>query len=94
MPSIMLKFEEIANIQDKDMPAIYKELTASAIAKALTGAPPEVANKFFGNMSLPYSSMIKDVMGKLGEVSIEEVEERRAEVIRTIEDLRSRGKIE
>lgn len=89
----MLTFEEIANINDKDMPAIYKELTASTIAKALTGAPPEVAKKFLENMSLPYSTMIKDVMAKLGEVSSEAVEEQRAKVLKTIEDLRSRGKI-
>lgn len=89
----MRTFEEIANLQDKDLPTIYKELTTSTIAVALTGAPREVVNKFFGNMSLPYSNMIKEEMGKLGEVSSEEVEAQRAKVVKTIEDLRSLGKI-
>jgi len=89
----MLTFEEIAKILDKDMPVIYKELTTTTIATALKGAPPEVVNKFFGNMSLPYSTMIRDEMGKLGEVPSEDIEDQRTKVIKTIGDLRSRGKI-
>lgn len=89
----MMIFAEIANIQNEDMPAIYKELTATTIAMALTGAPPEVADKFFGNMSLPYSTMLRDEMAKLGAISSEDVEDQRTKVIKTIEDLRLRGKI-
>lgn len=89
----MLAFEDIVAIQDKDIPTVYKELTTSTIAMALTGAPREVVNKFFGNMSLPYSNMIKDEMGKLGEVSSEEVEAQRAKVVNTIETLRAQGRI-
>lgn len=89
----MLTFPEIAKFQDKDMLVIYKELTTTTLATALLGAPPEVAEKFLGNMSPPYSAMMRDEMRKLGEVSLEQIDAERSVVIKTIENLRSQGKI-
>jgi len=75
------------------MQLIIRELKTSSLAKALQGAPREIADKFFANMSVGAQAMLKEEMGLGRELVGEEIEEERKKIIDVVKRLENEGKI-
>ncbi len=89
----ILIFEDIARFPDREMQAIVRGLKADTMAKALQGAPPEVANKFFSNMSAGAASLVKESMEFQRDLTASQTEEERARIMEQVKDLEKTGKI-
>ncbi|MBI5594488.1 MAG: tetratricopeptide repeat protein [Elusimicrobia bacterium] len=89
----ILLFEDVARFPDREMQAIVRELKTDQMAKALHGAPPEVANKFFSNMSAGAASLVKEAMEFQKELTTAQVEEERAKVMEHVKQLEGQGRI-
>jgi tetratricopeptide (TPR) repeat protein len=90
---LILLFEDIAGFPDRDMQVVVRELKTESMARALTGAAPEVVNKFFSNMSSGAASLLKESMEYTQGVSPQQIEEERAKIMDQIKALDRQGKI-
>lgn len=89
----ILIFEDVARFPDREMQVIVRGLKAEQMAKALHGAPPEVANKFFSNMSAGAASLVKEQMEYQRDLTAAQTEDERARIMDAIKLLEKEGKI-
>lgn len=89
----ILIFEDVARFPDREMQVIVRGLKAEQMAKALHGAAPEVANKFFSNMSAGAASLVKEQMEYQRDLTASQTEEERARIMDAIKLLEKEGKI-
>lgn len=89
----ILIFEDVARFPDREMQVIVRGLKAEQMAKALHGAPPEVANKFFTNMSAGAASLVKEQMEYQRDLTAAQTEDERARIMDAIKLLEKEGKI-
>ena len=89
----VLLFDDIAEFPDRDMQAVVRALKAEDMAKALQGAPPEVVNKFFNNMSANAASLLKEQMEYTRDMTPAQIEEERAKIMAQIKAMEKDGKI-
>ena len=89
----VILFESFSGFPDQAMQLIIRELKTSSLAKALQGAPREIADKFFANMSVGAQAMLKEEMGLGRELVGEEIEEERKKIIDVVKRLENEGKI-
>ncbi|TBR26078.1 tetratricopeptide repeat protein [bacterium] len=89
----ILIFEDVARFPDREMQVIVRGLKAEQMAKALHGASPEVANKFFSNMSAGAASLVKEQMEYQRDLTASQTEEERARIMDAIKLLEKEGKI-
>lgn len=90
---LMFLFEDIINIQDKDIQKILKEVDRKDIALALKIADDRVKNKVFSNMSERAADLLKEELQFMGMVKLKEVELAQAKIIDVIKDLEEQGAI-
>ncbi|OGR56903.1 MAG: hypothetical protein A2X36_05265 [Elusimicrobia bacterium GWA2_69_24] len=87
----MLVFDDIVGFSDVDMRIAVRELRTELMARALQNASPELANKFFANMSAGAGSLLRECMGcrsgGLGTVAA------RDKIIESIKGLDKEGRI-
>ncbi len=89
----ILVFEDIASFPDRDMQTIVRELKTDLMARALTGAPPEVLNKFLSSMSTGAASLLKETMEYSQGLNPNQIEDERSKVMDLIKALEKEGKI-
>ena len=89
----ILVFEDIASFPDRDMQTIVRELKTDLMARALTGAPPEVLNKFLSSMSAGAASLLKETMEYTQSLNPNQIEDERSKVMDLIKALEKEGKI-
>jgi len=89
----ILTFEDMGHFPDKDMQIVIRGLNTEDIAKALQKAPPEVADKFFANMSERAGAMLKETMEYFVDITPVQMEEARMKIIDVIKTLEKEGKI-
>ncbi len=89
----ILIFEDIASFPDRDMQTIVRELKTDLMARALTGAPPEVLNKFLSSMSAGAASLLKETMEYTQGLNPNQIEDERTKVMDLIKALEKDGKI-
>jgi flagellar motor switch protein FliG len=89
----ILIFEDVARFPDREMQVIVRGLKAEQMAKALHGAAPEVANKFFSNMSAGAASLVKEQMEYQRDLTASQTEEERARIMDSVKLLEKEGKI-
>lgn len=92
----ILKFEDIKNFSDQAMQVILNvpELKNSALlARALKGAPQEVVNKFFANMSTNAVQLVKEEMQYIQSLLPGQIEEERKKILDVIKRLEAENKI-
>ena len=89
----ILIFEDIASFPDRDMQTIVRELKTDMMARALTGAPPEVFNKFLTSMSAGAASLLKETMEYSQGLNPNQIEDERSKVMDLIKALEKDGKI-
>lgn len=90
---LMFMFEDIVNIQDKDIQKILKEVDRKDLALALKVADENLRNKIFSNMSERAADLLKEELQYMGMVKLKEVEAAQAKIIDIVKSLEESGEI-
>jgi flagellar motor switch protein FliG len=77
----MFVFENLADIEDNAIQLILKEIDTTSLTIALKGAPEELREKFFRNMSNRAAEMLRDDLEAQGPVRMSKVEEEQKKIL-------------
>lgn len=89
----MFTFDDIANLTDREMQLLLREVDSKDLATALRGATPEMQNKVFANVSERVGEMMREEMDFSGPVRLSDVEEVQLRVVQTVRQLEEAGQI-
>jgi flagellar motor switch protein FliG len=90
---LMFLFDDIVNIQDKDIQKILREVDRKDLALALKIADDKLKDKIYTNMSERASDLLKEELQYMGMVKLKEVEAAQAKIIDLIKALEESGEI-
>lgn len=91
--SKMLTFADIVKLERKDIQLILRGVDAGLLARAMKGASQPVLDAINGNVSDRNREILTSEIASLGPVRASEVEEARAEIVRSIRELEATGAI-
>ncbi|HUM13962.1 MAG TPA: flagellar motor switch protein FliG [Myxococcaceae bacterium] len=89
----LFTFDDLANLIDRDVQALLKEVDMARLTLALKGAPATVKDKFLKNMSSRAAQMLADDLAALGPVRLAQVEAAQAEIARIAQTLGEQQRI-
>jgi flagellar motor switch protein FliG len=89
----LFTFEDFLKVDDFAIQTILREISTDDLKLALKGAPPELREKFFRNMSKRAADLIKEELEMMGPVRIAEVEKAQMNIIRVAKKLEQEGKL-
>ncbi|MBW2057130.1 MAG: flagellar motor switch protein FliG [Deltaproteobacteria bacterium] len=89
----MFTFEDLANVDDRGMQEILKEITSQELALALKAATDEIKEKVFRNMSERAAEMLREDIEALGPTRLSDVEKAQQAITRAALKLEGEGKI-
>ncbi|SHI19000.1 flagellar motor switch protein FliG [Pollutimonas bauzanensis] len=87
----MFVFENLAEIEDTAIQLILKEIDTTSLTIALKGAPEELREKFFKNMSNRAAEMLRDDLDAQGPVRMSKVEEEQKNIVQVARKLAEAG---
>ncbi len=90
---LMFVFENLADVDDRGMQAILREVQQDALMKAIKGADDALKEKFLSNMSKRAAEMLADDLEAMGPVRISEVEAAQKEILSVARRLSDAGEI-
>ncbi len=90
---LMFIFDEIVNINDKDIQKILREVDRKDLALSLKTAEERLREKIFKNMSERAADLLKEELQYMGMVKLKEVETAQARIIDIIKSLEEQGEI-
>ena len=90
---LMFVFEDLADLDDRSMQALLREVPSARLVTALKGAEPAVREKIFGNMSKRAADMLRDDLEVKGPVKLSEVDAAQKEVLTIARKLADAGQI-
>ncbi len=90
---LMFLFEDVVNIQDKDIQKILREVDRKDLALALKIADEVLKEKIFANMSERAADLLKEELQYMGMVKLKEVETAQARIIDIVKALEESGEI-
>jgi flagellar motor switch protein FliG len=90
---LMFIFDEIININDKDIQKILREVDRKDLALSLKITDERLKDKIFKNMSERAADLLKEELQYMGMVKLKEVEGAQARVIDIIKGLEEQGEI-
>ena len=90
---LMFLFEDIINIQDKDIQKILKEVDRKDLALSLKVTDEKLKDKVFSNMSERAADLLKEEIQFMGMVKLKEVELAQAKIIDVVKSLEETGEI-
>jgi flagellar motor switch protein FliG len=89
----MFVFDDIANLTDREIQLILKEVDAKDLAVALKGGSEELQKRIFANMSEEVAAKTKEEMKFSGPVRMSDVEEVQLRVVQTVRQLEEAGQL-
>jgi len=89
----MFVFDDIANLTDREIQMILREVDSKDLAIALKGGSEELQDRIFGNVSERVGTMIKEEMQFSGPVRMSDVEEVQLRVVQTVRQLEEAGQV-
>ena len=89
----MLVFEDLVNIENREMQILLKHIKMEVLVMALKTASDALKDKIFKNVSERVSEMIKEELEIMGPVRLKEVEKAQQDIIKTARLLESEGKL-
>jgi flagellar motor switch protein FliG len=92
--ALMFTFEDLERIPAQGIQVLLRTVQKTRIALALKGAPTEIKDLFFRNLSERAARMLREELESLGPVKVREVDEARAELVRVAKELAAEGRIE
>lgn len=90
---LLLVFEDLLELSDKDIQTILKHVSSDELVKALKGAPDELAERFFGNMSKRAAEIMREDMEVMPPLKLIEVEESQQSILKAVRKLDEDGSI-
>jgi flagellar motor switch protein FliG len=90
---MLFVFDDLADVDDRGMQTILREVSSENLAVALRGAEPAVSDKIFRNMSKRAAEILKEDMEARGPVKLTEVEAAQREIIAVAQKLAEEGTI-
>ncbi|HUX93287.1 MAG TPA: flagellar motor switch protein FliG [Ignavibacteriaceae bacterium] len=90
---LMFLFDDIINIQDKDIQKILREVDRKDLALSLKIADEKLKEKIFTNMSERASDLLKEELQYMGMVKLKDVESAQAKIIDVVKALEESGEI-
>ncbi|NYT65035.1 flagellar motor switch protein FliG [Alcaligenaceae bacterium] len=87
----MFVFENLADIEDTAIQLILKEIDTTSLTIALKGAPEELRDKFFKNMSNRAAEMLRDDLDAQGPVRMSKVETEQKAILQVARTLAEAG---
>ncbi len=89
----LILFESLADVDDKGLQALLREVTSEILLVALKGADQVIRERFFKNMSKRAAEMLREDMQLRGPVRLAEVEEAQKEMLGAARRLSEAGTI-
>jgi len=90
---LMFVFEDLAELDDRAMQTLLREVPSARLIVALKGAEPGIREKFFANMSTRAADMLRDDLEVSGPVRLSEVDAAQKEVLGIARRLSDAGQI-
>ncbi len=90
---LMFIFEEIININDKDIQKILREVDRKDLALSLKTSEEKLKEKIFKNMSERAADLLREELQYMGMVKLKEVETAQSRIIDIIKGLEEQGEI-
>lgn len=90
---LMFMFDDLINIQDKDLQKLLREVDRKELVLALKIADDKLKDKIYANMSGRAASLLKEELQYMGMVKLKEVETAQANIITTVKRLEEDGEI-
>ena len=89
----MFTFDDIANLTDREIQMILREVDTKDLAVALKGSSEELKDRIFTNMSERVGTMLKEEMEFSGPVRMSDVEDVQLRVVQTVRQLEEAGQV-
>ena len=89
----MFVFENLIDIDDRGIQTILREVPSDSLIIALKGAPPELREKIFKNMSTRAAEMLREDLEARGPVRLSEVEAEQKEILKPVRRLAEEGQV-
>jgi flagellar motor switch protein FliG len=90
---LLFVFDDLADIDNKGIQAVLREVSSDILSIALRGADPTVADKIYGNMSKRAAEILREDMEARGPVKLTEVEAAQREIIAIAQKMAEEGTI-
>ncbi|MEM8769400.1 MAG: flagellar motor switch protein FliG [Pseudomonadota bacterium] len=90
---LMFVFESLAELDDRDMQMLLREISSDQLGVALKGADPATQEKILSNMSQRAAAILQEDMEARGPVKLSDVEEAQKEILERALRLSDEGKI-
>lgn len=90
---LMFVFEDLANIDDRGIQTLLKEIPPEKLLLALRMANDEVQNKIFKNLSQRAAELLKEDLDNMGPARVSDVEGAQVEIVNIARQLEMQGKI-
>ena len=91
---LMFTFDDLAEVDDKSMQGLLRDIPADKLGIALKGADPKVKDKIVRNMSKRAGEMLLEDMEAKGPVKLSDVEAAQKEILATARKLADAGTIQ
>ena len=89
----MFTFGDIANLTDREIQLLLREVDSKDLAIALRGSSPEMQQKIFSNVSDRVGEMMREEMDFSGPIRLSDVEEVQLRIVQTVRQLEEAGQI-
>jgi flagellar motor switch protein FliG len=89
----MFVFDNLAEIDDRGIQALLREVSSEVLVVALKGADDAVQEKIFKNMSKRASELLQDDLEAKGPVKVSEVESAQKDIITIARRMAEAGEI-
>jgi flagellar motor switch protein FliG len=89
----MFTFDDLANLDDKAIQSLLKEVQSESLVVALKGGTPELREKILRNMSTRAAESLREDLDSRGPVRLSEVEAEQKEMLKVVRRLADEGQI-
>ena len=90
---LMFVFDDLAELDDRSMQTLLREVPSARLTVALKGAEPAIREKIFANMSKRAADMLRDDLEVSGPVRVSEVDAAQKEVLMIARRLADAGQL-
>lgn len=89
----MFVFDNVADLDDKALQLVLREVQSETLVVALKGAPEALREKVFANMSQRAAETLREDLESKGPVRLSEVEAQQKEILKIVRRLADEGEI-
>ncbi len=91
--SLMFTFEDLGKLDNGSMQVLLRNVDNDVLAIALKGAPDEMRQTVFENMSKRAGRILQEDIEAMGPVRLRDVDEAQAQMVNLAKDLSAKGEI-